>query len=156
MRRNAFHMPAVAALLLSATTLLAATALQAQDRRAIASRDAPKAIGPYSQAIVAGNLVFVSGQLGMDPATNTFVDGGIAEQTRQALANIRAVLNAADCTMQNVVSCTVYMKNLDDFAAMNAEYAKVFDVDPPSRATVQVARLPKNGLVEISCIAVKP
>jgi 2-iminobutanoate/2-iminopropanoate deaminase len=162
MRTNGFRPRSTAALIavavaLSAVfTFLASPALQAQDRRAITSLDAPKAIGPYSQAIVAGSMVFLSGQLGTDPASGSFVEGGVAAQTRQALANIRAVLTAADCAMEDVVSCTVYMKDLDDFAAMNAEYAKAFGTDPPARATVQVARLPKDGLVEISCIAVKP
>ena len=128
----------------------------AQNREVVSTDGAPKAIGPYSQAVTAGNMVFASGQLGMDPATGNFVEGGIAEQTRQSLDNLRAVLEAAGCSLENVVSCTVYMKNLDDFATMNGIYAEYFAVDPPSRATVQVARLPKDGLIEISCIAVKP
>lgn len=138
--------------------LLTAAAMptSAQDREVVFTDAAPKAIGPYSQAVTAGNMVFASGQLGMDPSTGQLVEGGIAEQTRQALNNLRAVIEAAGCTMDNVVSCTVYMKNLDDFSNMNGIYAEYFPANPPSRATVQVARLPKDGLIEISCIAVKP
>ncbi|MAT40042.1 MAG: hypothetical protein CL946_10610 [Ectothiorhodospiraceae bacterium] len=103
----------------------------------------------------AGNMVFVSGQLGLDPASGEFVPGGIKEQTRKALENLRAVLNAADCALTHVTACTVYLKDLNDFAAMNEVYAEFFNQNPPSRAAVEVARLPKDGIVEISCIAVK-
>jgi 2-iminobutanoate/2-iminopropanoate deaminase len=129
----------------------------AQTPRTVVSTDkAPKAIGPYSQAVVAGNLVFVSGQLGIDPQTNMFVKGGIKEQTEQVLHNLSAVLVEAGSSLESVASCTVYLKDMNDFAAMNDIYAKFFIANPPSRATVQVARLPKDGLVEISCIATKP
>jgi 2-iminobutanoate/2-iminopropanoate deaminase len=130
--------------------------LHAQDRATVTTDKAPKAIGPYSQAVVAAGMVFASGQLGLEPASGQFVQGGISEQTTQALENLKAVLNAAGSSLERVVSCTVYMKDLNEFAAMNTVYAKYFPKDPPSRATVQVARLPKDGLVEISCIAVKP
>jgi 2-iminobutanoate/2-iminopropanoate deaminase len=126
----------------------------AQTTRAVVATDkAPKAIGPYSQAIIAGNLVFASGQLGIDPATNAFVPGGIKEQTEQVLNNLKAVLTEAGSSLEGVASCTVYLKDMNDFAAMNEVYAKYFPSKPPSRATVQVAKLPKDGLVEISCIA---
>lgn len=122
----------------------------------VKTNKAPKAIGPYSQAVVAGNLVFASGQLGIDPATNTFPKGGVREQTEQSLKNLEAVLTEAGSSFASVASCTVYLKDMDDFAAMNEIYAKHFPNNPPARATVQVARLPKDGLVEISCIATKP
>lgn len=125
-------------------------------REIIHTDQAPKAIGPYSQANIAGNLVFVSGQLGLDPATGNFVDGGVREQTEQALRNMRAILEAAGASLADVTACTVYLKDMNDFAAMNEVYATFFSENPPSRAAIQVARLPKDGIVEISCIAVKP
>lgn len=121
----------------------------------ITSEKAPKAIGPYSQAVEVAGFVFASGQIGLEPQTRKLVEGGIREQTRQALSNVTAVLEASGCTMSDVVSCTVYLKNIDDFTAMNDEYAKVFPANPPARATVEVSRLPMNALVEISCIAVR-
>jgi 2-iminobutanoate/2-iminopropanoate deaminase len=143
-------------LLFIALLVLASAGAAAQQRQIITTETAPKAIGPYSQAVIAGNLVFVSGQLGVVPDSGTFVPGGITGQTRQAIENLRAVLEAAGCGLEQVVACTVYMKDLNDFSAMNTVYAEFFHSEPPSRATVQVARLPKDGLVEISCIAVKP
>lgn len=125
-------------------------------REIIHTDQAPKAIGPYSQANIAGNLVFVSGQLGFDPATGNFVDGGVREQTEQALRNMRAILEAAGASLADVTACTVYLKDMNDFVAMNEVYATFFSENPPSRAAIQVARLPKDGIVEISCIAVKP
>lgn len=125
-------------------------------REVIATADAPQAIGPYSQAIRAGSMVFVSGQLGLDPQSGVFVDGGVAAQTRRALENMRAILAAAGCGLQDAVSCTVYLKDMNDFAAMNDVYGSFFTSDPPSRAAIEVARLPKDGLVEIACIAVLP
>ncbi len=124
------------------------------NRTVIATPDAPAALGPYNQAIKAGNMVFASGQLGLDPATGDFVEGGVPAQTRRALDNLTAVLKEAGATLADVVNCTVYLKDMNDFAAMNAEYATYFTTNPPSRATVEVARLPKDGLVEIACIAV--
>ncbi len=143
------------------SAFLIAAALSAQisfsqtTRTVVATDKAPKAIGPYSQAIVAGNLVFASGQLGIDPETNAFVPGGIKEQTEQVLKNLKSVLTEAGSSLENVASCTVYLKDMNDFAAMNEVYAKYFPTKPPSRATVQVAKLPKDGLVEISCIGTK-
>ena len=143
--------------LVSAIVIAAALCVQisfAQTTRSVvATEKAPKAIGPYSQAVIAGNLVFASGQLGIDPATNAFVSGGIKEQTEQVLKNLKAVLTEAGSSLERVASCTVYLKDMNDFAAMNEIYAKYFPTKPPSRATVQVAKLPKDGLVEISCIA---
>ena len=125
-------------------------------REIVHSDSAPKAIGPYSQANIAGNLVFVSGQLGLDAATGTFVEGGVREQTDKALRNMQAILSAAGCSFDDVTACTVYLKDMNDFVAMNEVYAGYFSTNPPSRAAIEVARLPKDGLVEISCIAVKP
>ena len=116
---------------------------------------APKAIGPYSQANVAGKMVFVSGQLGLDENSGSFVDGGVREQTDKALRNMTAILEAAGASLDDVTACTVFLKDMNDFAAMNEVYATFFASNPPSRAAIEVARLPKDGLVEISCIAVK-
>ncbi|MGC8722355.1 MAG: RidA family protein [Acidobacteriota bacterium] len=114
---------------------------------------APKAIGPYSQAVRAGGLVFCSGQIPLDPATMTVVEGGVAEQTRRVLRNLAAVLDAAGASLATVVKTTVFLKDMNDFAAMNEAYAEFFPSDPPARATVEVARLPKDVRVEIEVIA---
>jgi 2-iminobutanoate/2-iminopropanoate deaminase len=122
-------------------------------REVITSPQAPKAIGPYSQAIGVGNFVFCSGQIGLDPATGRLVDGGIAAETRQVLTNLSAVLEAAGSSLAQVVKTTVYLKNLDDFITMNEVYASFFPTNPPARATVEVAHLPRRALVEIEAIA---
>lgn len=114
---------------------------------------APKAIGPYSQAVVAGDLVFCSGQIPIDPATGDIVKGGIREQTERVLANLAAVLEAAGARLGDVVKTTVYLSDLADFQEMNAVYARSFAESAPARATVEVARLPKDARVEIDCIA---
>ena len=119
----------------------------------IATTNAPAAIGPYSQAIRVGNLLYTSGQLALDPATGNFVEGGIAEQTRQSLSNVKAILNEAGTNMGSVIKTTVFLKDMDDFAAMNAVYAEFFSEPFPARSAVQVAKLPKDGLVEIEVIA---
>ncbi|HEX2620345.1 MAG TPA: RidA family protein [Phototrophicaceae bacterium] len=124
------------------------------DKIAIHSKDAPPAGGPYSPAIKMGNMVFTAGQVGLVPATNQFVEGGIEEQTRQVLTNIQAVLTAAGATMGDVVKTTVFLKDMNDFTAMNGVYATFFGDTPPARSTVQVARLPLDALVEIETIAV--
>ncbi len=124
-------------------------------REIVHTDNAPKALGPYSQANVAGTMVFVSGQLALDPATGDFVPGGVREQTEQVLKNMTAILEAAGAKLSDVTACTVYLKDMNDFAAMNEVYAKYFSENPPTRAAIQVARLPKDGIVEISCIAVK-
>ena len=118
-----------------------------------AGRGAPKPIGPYSQAVVSGGLVFCSGQVGLDPKTGAVVEGGVGAQTRRVLENLAAVLGSAGSSLANVVRCTVFLKNMSDFAAMNEVYAQFFTKDFPSRSTVEVARLPKDALVEIDCIA---
>lgn len=121
-------------------------------RKAITTQHAPAALGPYSQAIHAGNLVFASGQLGLDPQTGKLQEG-IEAQTRQVLANLAAVLTAADSSVEKVVKTTIFLANMADFAKVNALYGEVFKVEPPARSTVQVAALPLGGLVEIEVIA---
>jgi 2-iminobutanoate/2-iminopropanoate deaminase len=120
------------------------------------STAAPTAIGPYSQAVRVGDLVYTSGQVGFDPATGNLVEGGIAEQTERVCENLRAVLNAVDLTLTDVIKTTVFLQDMNDFAAMNEVYARHFAPEnyvPPARSTVQVAKLPRGGLVEIECIA---
>ena len=113
----------------------------------------PKPIGPYSQAIKAGGFLFASGQVALDPGTNEFSGGGIAQQTERVLENVKGILEAAGCTLHKVVKTTVFLKNMGDFSAMNEVYAKYFSSAPPARSTVEVARLPKDALVEIEVIA---
>ena len=122
---------------------------------AISTPNAPAAIGPYSQGIQAGSTIFVSGQLPIDPATGAFAGEDIASQTRRSLTNIKNILAAAGASMNDVVKTTVMLKNIGDFAAMNAVYAEFFTEPFPARAAYQVAALPKDALVEIECIAVK-
>ena len=122
---------------------------------AIHNENAPAAIGPYSQAIQAGNTVYVSGQLPIDPATGAFAGADIAAQTRQSLTNIRSILAEAGYSMTDVVKTTVLLKDIGDFAAMNAVYAEFFSEPFPARAALQVAALPKDAWVEIECVAVK-
>ena len=122
-------------------------------RTVIHSDEAPKAIGPYSQAIAVNGLAFCAGQTPIDPATGNLVPGGIEEQTHQALKNVGAVLRAAGSDYSKVVKTTVFLKNMNDFAAMNAIYATYFTDAPPARSTVEVARLPKDCLVEVEAIA---
>lgn len=120
---------------------------------AISTTNAPAAIGPYSQAISVGGLVFVSGQLPIDPATGAFAEGGIKELTRQSLTNMKAILEEAGTSMANVVKTTVFLANMNDFAAMNEVYAEFFAAPFPARSAVAVKTLPKGALVEIECIA---
>jgi len=123
-------------------------------REVIATKTAPAAIGPYSQAIRVGDLVFTAGQLAIDPATGKLVEGGIEKQTRQVLRNIAAVLEVAGSSLGNVVKTTVFLKDMGDFKAMNGVYAEFFAKEPPARSTVEVANLPLGALVEIDAIAV--
>lgn len=120
----------------------------------ISTEKAPGAIGPYSQAIKAGNMIFCSGQIPIDPATGNFVSEDVAEQTVQVLKNLEEVLKAAGAGFGNVVKTTVFLADMNDFAAVNEIYAGVFDANKPARATVQAARLPRDARVEIDCIAV--
>ena len=121
--------------------------------KAISTSKAPAAIGPYSQAIQVDNLVYTSGQIPIDPATGKFVEGGIKEQTRQSLLNVKAILEEAGLTMANVVKTTVFMAEMNDFADMNAIYAEFFSEPYPARSAVAVKSLPKGALVEIEAVA---
>lgn len=124
-------------------------------KRIIHSDAAPAAIGPYSQAICVGEMMFLSGMLGIDPATGALSGNTATEQARQACANIRALLAGEGLTEQNVVKTTVFLKDLNEFAAVNAVYGELFTSDHPARSCVEVARLPKDALVEIECIAMR-
>lgn len=121
--------------------------------KAISTAAAPAAIGPYSQAIQVGNMVFCSGQLPIDPATGQFPEGGIEAQTQQSLKNVAAILEAAGTDMKHVVKTTVFLASMDDFAAMNGIYAQAFEAPFPARSAVAVKTLPKGALVEIECVA---
>lgn len=123
--------------------------------KAINTEKAPKAIGPYSQAIEAGGMVFVSGQLPIDPATGVFAEGGVKEQTRQSLTNAKHILEEAGTDLAHVVKTTVFLSDMDNFTAMNEVYAEFFNTPFPARSAVAVKTLPKNALVEVECIAVK-
>jgi 2-iminobutanoate/2-iminopropanoate deaminase len=124
-----------------------------EGKKIIHTDKAPKAIGPYSQAIRTDSIVFTAGQLALDPATGELVEGGIEEQTRRALTNLKAVLEAADSGLAYVVKTTVFLKDMNDFPKMNAVYAEFFGQNPPARSTIAVAALPKGGLVEIEAVA---
>ena len=123
-------------------------------KETISCENAPAAIGPYSVAVSTVSLVFVSGQLGLDKATGSLVAGGIQTQTRKALENMKAILESAGLSMENVVKTTVFLADMNDFAVFNEVYAKYFSDNKPARATVQAARLPRDARVEIECIAV--
>ena len=120
----------------------------------VATERAPRAIGPYSQAVRSGNFLFASGQIPIDPATGEFVAGGITEQTEQVMRNVSAILEAAGAGLQQVVKTTVFLADMEDFTAMNEVYGRFFAEDPPARATVQAARLPRDARVEIEAIAI--
>lgn len=123
------------------------------ERQVVSTEKAPKALGPYSQAIRVGDFIFCAGQAGIDPATGQLVKGGIEAETRRTLQNLTAVLQAAGSSFSRVVKTTVFLKNMDDFKAMNGIYAEFFPAAPPARSTVQVARLPADASVEIEAIA---
>ena len=122
-------------------------------RDVISTKDAPQAIGPYSQAIRTDEFVFVSGQVAIDPATQQVLGGDVAAQTDRVLKNLSAILNAAGSSLEKVVRSTVFLKSMGDFAAMNEVYGRYFKANPPARSTVEVSRLPKDVLVEIDVIA---
>jgi 2-iminobutanoate/2-iminopropanoate deaminase len=124
------------------------------NRSVVQTESAPKAIGPYSQAIVANGFVFCSGQIPLDPVTGNIVEGDVTAQTQQVLKNLSAVLQAAGADLKRVVKTTVFLQSMGDFAAMNAVYATYFTENPPGRSTVEVAKLPRGALVEIEAIAV--
>lgn len=119
----------------------------------VAAEKAPKAIGPYSAAVKAGNLVFTAGQLGIDPESGQFVPGGIEAETRQALMNLKAILEEAGTSLESVVKMTVFLKDMNDFGVMNVIYGEFFTENYPARSAVQVARLPKDGAIEIEAVA---
>ena len=121
----------------------------------LATTAAPAAIGPYSQGVDGGSVIITSGQLPIDPATGAFAEGGIAGQTKQSLTNVQAILAEAGLTMENVIKTTVFLKDMNDFAAMNEAYAAFVPNNPPARSAVEVARLPKDAMVEIEAIAVR-
>jgi 2-iminobutanoate/2-iminopropanoate deaminase len=127
----------------------------ANTRTTVATEHAPAAIGPYSQAIVAGDFVFCSGQIPLDPATGQVVEGGVDVQTRRVLDSLAEVLQAAGSAMDRVVKTTIFLADMNDFATVNTIYADYFKADPPARATVQVARLPRDVRVEIEAIALR-
>jgi len=129
-------------------------AISSKDRKRISTKEAPAAIGPYSQAVQVGDFMYLSGQIPLDPATGEMVPGGIAEQTEQVILNIKAVLASQKMALSSVVKCTVFLADMEQFAEMNAMYDKYFGTVLPARSTVQVARLPKDALVEIEAMAV--
>lgn len=124
-------------------------------KKVIATTKAPAAIGPYNQAIQVGNMLFASGQLGLDPATGNFPEGGVKEQTIQSFLNVKAIMEEAGFSINDVVKTTVFLADMADFAAMNEIYASQFEGDFPARSAVAVKTLPKNALVEVEVIAVK-
>jgi 2-iminobutanoate/2-iminopropanoate deaminase len=124
-------------------------------RQIVATDAAPKAVGPYSQAVWAGDLLFCAGQIPLEPATGNLVSGGIAEQATRVLENIRGLLQSQGLDFRNVVKSTVFLSDMNNFAAMNEVYARFFTKEPPARSTVQVARLPKDALVEIEVVVTR-
>jgi 2-iminobutanoate/2-iminopropanoate deaminase len=124
-------------------------------RQIVATEAAPKAVGPYSQAVWAGDLLFCAGQIPLEPATGNMVPGGITEQATRVLENIRGLLQSQGLDFSNVVKSTVFLSDMNNFAAMNEVYARFFTKEPPARSTVQVARLPKDALVEIEVVATR-
>lgn len=126
--------------------------MNSEEKKVISSEKAPKAIGPYSQGIQAGGFMFLSGQLGLLPESGEFAEGGVEAQTRQALTNLKSILESQGLSLGNVVKTTVFLQNMSEFPKMNAVYAEFFKEAPPARSTVEAAALPKAGLVEIEAI----
>lgn len=124
------------------------------EKKIVRTDKAPEPVGPYSQAVIAGGCVFCSGQLALDTATGALMAGDIRQETTRVMENLKEVLESAGCSFDNVVKTTIYVKDMNDFSAINEVYGSFFSDDPPARATVQVARLPKDANVEIDCIAV--
>jgi len=123
------------------------------NKQTVKTDNAPGAVGPYSQGIIANGFVFTAGQVPLVPGTKSFVEGGIQEQTRQSLTNVKGVLEAAGSSLDHVVKVTVFLQNMDDFAAMNEVYAEFFGENPPARSAVEVARLPLGAMIEIEAVA---
>jgi 2-iminobutanoate/2-iminopropanoate deaminase len=156
-RREANMARSILSVAVSIAMIVFVSGVKAQDigRKVILTPDAPKPIGPYSQAIRRGQTLYLSGQIAIDPATNQFLsNGSIEDQTRRVLDNLAAILAADGLTMDHIVSTTVFLKDVNDFAKMNEVYATYFKNAPPARATVEVARLPRDAKIEISAIAV--
>ena len=130
-------------------------AQQPMDREGISTPNAPAAIGPYSQAVRVGNTLYLAGQLGLDPETGTFTPGGFEAQARQALDNLKAIIEAAGFAMGDVVQCQVFVKDINEYPKFNAIYSEYFQGDFPARAVLEVARIPKDGLIEIMMVAAK-
>lgn len=126
------------------------------DKEVVQTSAGPKAIGPYSVGMIANHFVFTAGQIGLDPATGAIVEGGVEAETRQALVNLRTILEEAGSSLDLVVKTTVFLRDINDFAAMNTIYSEFFTIQPPARSAVQVAALPKGAAVEIEAVAVKP
>jgi 2-iminobutanoate/2-iminopropanoate deaminase len=122
-------------------------------RKTVSTEKAPKAIGPYSQAVISGGFAFLSGQIPLDPSSGQIIDGDVAAQTERVLENLKSVLEACGATMESVVKTTVFLKDMGEFARMNEVYGRYFPSNPPARATVEAARLPRDVRVEIDCIA---
>jgi 2-iminobutanoate/2-iminopropanoate deaminase len=141
-------------LMFSIFFLLSTTSGGKMEKKVVFTEKAPKPIGPYSQAIIAGNLIFTAGQIPIDPATNQVVQGDIKEQTRRVLENLRAILESVGATFDDVVKVTIYMKDLNEFSAMNEVYSEYFKNSPPARTTVEVSRLPRDVKIEIDLIAI--
>ncbi len=125
------------------------------EKKIINSKDAPAPVGPYNQAVMAGDTLYISGQIALDPERGEIVKGGIAEETGQVMRNLRAVLQSAGMDYGNVVKCSIFITDMNDFSIVNEVYSSFFSNDSPARETVEVSRLPKDARVEISCIAVK-
>lgn len=123
------------------------------EKHVIYTQKAPAPVGPYSQAILVNDLLFVSGQIAIDPASGKMVEGNIRNETRRVMKNVEEILTAANMTFLNVVKCTIFIADMNDFAAVNEVYGEFFTGNPPARETVEVSRLPKDGRVEISCMA---
>jgi len=126
------------------------------EKSAVRSPQAPRPVGPYSQAIRAGRFLFISGQLPIDPNTGQLVGGSVAEQTRRCMENIKAILAAAGASLKHIVKTTIYLADLKDFPAVNQAYANYFDLDPPARTTIQAAAVPKGAAIEMDAIAYLP
>jgi 2-iminobutanoate/2-iminopropanoate deaminase len=141
-------------LMFSIFSLLSTISGGKMEKKVVFTEKAPKPIGPYSQAIIAGNLIFTAGQIPIDPATNQVVQGDIKEQTRRVLENLRAILESVGATFDDVVKVTIYMKDLNEFSAMNEVYSEYFKNSPPARTTVEVSRLPRDVRIEIDLIAI--
>ncbi len=140
--------------LVASASVLVATPAAAEEQRMISTPNAPAAMGPYSQAVQTGNILWLAGQIAIDPTANQVRHGTTEKETKQAPDNLKAAVEAAGMTMANIVSVTVFLKDLDEFPRINADYATYFPIKPPARAAVQAARLPRDARIEIAAVAV--